>query len=141
MQSLLALDETTLFFYNIICSRTQPKQHAASNIRSWSDDVAKSAPLSQRTTTSVASTKRTTNSSSAVITKKNGPPVTKKTVGGNVKPRDVGNAGYEMEIEEEDAGFGGFAGEDESAEHEAAMSSPIKGNKRLSSKVSKTGHL
>lgn len=134
MQSLLILDETTLFFYNLACSRKQPKQHAVTAIRNWSDDVAKSAPLSQRTTTSVASTKRTTSSSSAVIAKKSGPPPTKKTESGMLKPRDVGKTEYEPE--EEDAGYGGFAGEDESAEREAAMSSPIKGNKWLTSKVS-----
>lgn len=161
MQPFLVLDETTLFYYNF-SSASQPKnkiapihdwaskviaakkpstqrtaassqskprsQHSAASSRSKSQ----AKPQSQVTTTSSRSEPRTTISSSTTIVKKT--TASKTTLRKTNGSKDDERMEYK-EYQEEDAGYGGFADEDESAEHQAALSSPVKGKRALNSKV------
>lgn len=95
---------------------------------------SRSKPRSEQIAASAHSQARTTSSSSTAIIRKT-VPLPKKKIPSVTKKRDENE---DMEFEgpkEEDAGYGGFADEDESAERQAALSSPVKGKQTLTSKV------
>jgi hypothetical protein len=117
---LLVLDETTLFYHTL--SVTKPSK-AAGLIKSWAANVSEvvhlasktKAPASTRTATSTTLNNpkaRTTATSRAVV-------ISSKI---KVKSEPVDNVL-------------GFADKDETEERQAALSSPIKGKKRLDSSV------
>lgn len=120
--SYLILNESTLFYLDLSASKT----NQTGKIQSWTAQVAKANKKSTgasgpRTATSSTyiRTDRTTASSSAVVTQ--AAPTTKK--------KD------KLEHEAVKSAVSAFLDEDESAERDAARTSPIKGKKRLTSKV------
>jgi hypothetical protein len=127
---MLFLDETTLFFYSHKASTTDAKTKGL--IDNWANDVqakyqgnlkiaakqpGSKADRSAHSSTIIVSAmgKSRTTSSNSVATTSVLVPATTTT--SSVKD------------------FGGLDDEDESSKHEAAMSSPIKGGKRLTSMV------
>jgi hypothetical protein len=120
--SHLILNETTLFYLDL----SGPKTSKAGKIQNWTAQVAKanakpkvSRPSTVTSTTAVSAI-RTTTSSSAVIAVPTTKPLKKKA---------------KLDPEETNSATPAFLDEDESAERDAALSSPIKGNQRLTSKV------
>jgi len=123
----LLLNDVTLFYHDISSTFTQPSKPGGA-IKNWRSLVAKQASKSKgeapgslagsvhtATSTTVQSKGRTTASSSAVWVK------TGKSVDMTVSRASE---------------LRGFNNEDETKECEHALSSPIKGNKRLDSLVS-----
>jgi len=115
----LVLDETTLFYHTL--SVTKPSK-AAGLIKSWTANVSEAVhaalntkvPAAKRTSSSTTlndSKARMTTTSSAIV------------VSSRIK---VKNEPVDMQ---------GFIDEDETEERQAALSSPIKGKKRLNSSV------
>jgi hypothetical protein len=124
--SYLILNELTLFYFDLSASKTSQ----TGKIRSWTAQVAKAnkkskepVPPSTATGTSATAsairTNRTTTSSSAVVSQ--AAPTTKKKA--------------KHEREAVNSAVSAFLDEDESAERDAAHNSPIKGKKRLTTKV------
>jgi hypothetical protein len=115
--SYLILNELTLFYFDLSASKTS----RTGKIQSWTAQVAKAnkkskVPASGTATSATAI--RTTASSSAVVAQ--AAPTTKKKAKLEPEPDNSASA---------------FLDEDESAEREAALASPIKGRKRLTTKV------
>ena len=121
--SYLILNELTLFYFNLSVSKTSQ----IGKIQSWTAQVAKANRKSKvpdptattATSTTAVCTDRTTTSSSAVVAQ--AAPTTKRKA--KLEPGAVNSA------------VSAFIDEDESAEREAAITSPIKGKKRLTTKV------
>jgi hypothetical protein len=115
----LILNELTLFYFNLSATET----NEVGKIQNWTARVEKANKNKKinvpglRTATSTTAI-RTTTSSAAVVTAS--APTTKNTKLGPAGARP--SAVFVLE-------------EDESAERGAAITSPVKGNKRLSSKV------
>lgn len=122
------LNDITLFYHDISSSVTQPSKLGGA-VKNWRKLVANHASRSKcegpgslaesahtTTSTTVQSKGRTTTSSSAAWIKTG-------------KPNVIRGATSELK---------GFNDEDETEEREHALSSPIKGNKRLDSAVSST---
>jgi hypothetical protein len=122
MMPFLILNESTLFYLNLSTTKTSK----TGKVRNWTAQVAKAnkddkskAPRS--TVTSTTLVHRTTTSSSAVVSAPTTKPLKKKAkLERKAVPDSPGSA---------------FLDEDESAERDAALSSPLKGNQRLTSKV------
>jgi hypothetical protein len=123
--SYLILNESTLFYFDL----STPKTSQAGKVIDWTADVAKAnkglkskvPDPSTATSTTFIPTDRTTTSSSAVVSQ--GAFTTKKK-----KPK--------LEPKAENMTFSTLLiDEDESAERDAALNSPIKGKKRLTTKV------
>jgi hypothetical protein len=130
--SSLILNETTLFYLNL--STTAPDISSEFNtIKSWTTRVARVAEKNQSSNNVVPSgspsimtlvpSKRTTPSSSAVVSKTHAQPEKKK-----------------IKLDNRDFTTSMVLGEDEAGEREAAISSPIKGNQRINSKVCRMSH-
>jgi hypothetical protein len=123
----LILNETTLFYLNL--STTAPDTSNTYNaIKKWTSHVAKTNRSSKSSGSASISTlvpsKRTTSSSSAVVSKTRSQPEKKKI---KLDNQDVATSTMILE-------------EDEAVEREAALSSPIKGKKRLNNKVCRISH-
>ena len=118
--SYLILNESTLFYFDL----STPKTSNRGKIQTWTDQVASAnkrfkVPAPDTATSSTAiRTDRTTSTSSAVVA--HAAPTSKK----NAKLEQGGVKS-----------FSAFLDEDESAERDAALTSPIKGKKRLTTKV------
>ena len=115
--SYLILNELTLFYFNLSATKTSQ----TGKIQNWTDQVAKAnkkSKVAPSTATSVTSATvvRTTASSSVAIA-----PTTKKKA--KINPGAV------------NLGVSAILDEDESVERHAALTSPIKGKKRLTAKV------
>ena len=125
----LILNESTLFYVNLSATKTS----AVGKIQSWTAQVAKANkseskvpyPSTGTQASSTTAVHRTTTSSNAVVTQAVliTKPLKKKA---KLEPKAVTNSAASAFLDEP---------EDESAEREAALSSPIKGNRRLTSKV------
>jgi hypothetical protein len=124
----LILNESTLFYVNLSATKTSE----VGKIQNWTAQVAKAnkskvphpGTVTQAfTSSSTTAVRRTTTSSSAVVTQ--AVPITKPLKKRTkFEPKAVTNLAAFLDEPE-----------DESAEREAALSSPIKGNQRLTSKV------
>jgi hypothetical protein len=120
--SYLILNELTLFYFDLSASKTSQ----TGKIQSWTAQVAKAnkkskepgPPSTATGTGTTASAFRTTASSSAVVSQ--AAPTKKKA---------------KHEREAVISAVSAFLDEDESAERDAAHNSPIKGKKRLTTKV------
>ena len=116
--SYLILNESTLFYFDLSASKTSE----TGKIELWTDQVHKANKkfniLNPKTATSTTAI-RTTTSSRAVVAQA-APTIKKKA---EVKP------------EADNSAFASFLDEDENAERDAALNSPIKGGKRLTTKV------
>lgn len=126
-QTYLILNESTLFYVNLSATKTS----GVGKIQNWTAQVTKANkskvphPGTAVTSSSTTAICRTTTSSSAVITQS--VPITKplkKSLRAKHEPKEVTNSAAFLDEPE-----------NESGEREAALSSPIKGNQRLSSKV------
>jgi hypothetical protein len=121
LSSYLILNELTLFYFDL----SAPKTSRAEKIQSWTAQVAKANKnskvpnLGTATSTTAIHTDRTTTSSSAIVAYTG--LTTKKKA--KLEPEAVSNSAAV------------FLDEDESAERDAALTSPIKGKKRLTMKV------
>ena len=120
--SYLILNELTLFYFDL----SAPKTSRTGKVQSWTAQVAKANKKSKvsdpstTTSTTLVRSDRTTTSSSAVVSQSAS--TTKKKT--------------KVEPEADNSSFSAFSlDEDESAERDAALNSPIKGNKRLTTKV------
>ena len=120
--SYLILNELTLFYFDL----SAPKTSRTGKVQSWTAQVAKAnkkskVPVPSTTTsTTLVRSDRITTSSSAVVSQSVS--TTKKKA--------------KRELEAENISFSAFSlDEDESAERDAALNSPIKGKKRLTTKV------
>ena len=123
MMPYLILNESTLFYLNLSATKT----NEVGKIHTWTAQVAKANQKTksevQRSgiaTSTTAVSIRTTTSSSAVVTAPTFKPSKKKA---------------KLEPEAVNLTVSAFLEEDESAERDAALSSPIKGKQRLTSKV------
>lgn len=126
----LILNESTLFYLNLSATKTSE----VGKIQNWTAQVAKANKFNSKvphpstgtqavTSSSTTAVRRTTTSSSAVVTR--AVPITKPLKKkAKLEPKAVTNSAAFLDEPE-----------DESAEREAALSSPIKGNQRLTSKV------
>jgi hypothetical protein len=119
--SYLILNELTLFYSDL----SAPKTSRTEKVQNWTAQVAKAnkkskvvpdAGTATATTTTAVHTNRTTTSSSAVVV-------------------HAGLTTKKKAKLEPEAGNSAFLDEDESAERDAALTSPIKGKKRLTTKV------
>ena len=128
---MLVLTETTLFYHNL---RSMKISKAASGlIADWAEDTRKrssskstiskgsrrgagSSAVYTASSTTAAASGRTTTSSNAAISAK------------NIRPK--------KQVEADDGVACGFLEDGEAVECEAALSSPVKGNQRLTSSVS-----
>ena len=119
--SYLILNELTLFYFDI----SAPKTSQTVKVQSWTAQVAKANKKSNTpqagtaTSTTVIHTDCTTTSSSTVFSQT--APTTKKKA--ETKPEIV------------NLGFSEILDDNESAERKAALTSPFKGKKRLTTKV------
>ena len=123
----LILNELTLFYFNFSATA---ETNEVEKIENWTAHVEKANKNKKtnvkkgpsfRTATSTTAI-RTTTTSAAVVTAPTAKPLKKVKLG----PKADGPT------------VSAFLEEDESAERDAAISSPIKGKKRLSSKVRRT---
>ena len=122
--SYLILNESTLFYFDL----STPKTSQAGKVIDWTADVTKAnkglkskvPDLSTATSTTFVRTDRTTTSSNAVVSQ--GAFTTKKKA--KLEPKAENLTFSTLLIDE-----------DESAERDAALNSPIKGKKRLTTKV------
>jgi hypothetical protein len=120
--SYLILNELTLFYVDLSASKTSQ----TGKIQNWTAQVAKAnkklkvAPSTATSTTAIA-TNRTTTSSRAIVAQT--APTTKK-----VETEPETEPGLNLAVS-------AFLDDDESVERDAALTSPIKGKKRLSNKV------
>lgn len=128
-KSLLILDETTLFYHNLRFSKSV--KTGAGVIQDWATNlpppsassISSSSGSSTTTTSTIRSKFRTTTSGNTVAAaKKIQVPSKRKII--NESDNDSNEE------------YGAIIDEDEVVEREAAMSSPIKGRKKLSSDVS-----
>lgn len=121
--SYLILNELTLFYSYL----SAPKTSQTGKIQTWTDQVAKAnkklkAPApGTATSRTVIRTDRTTTSSSTVVSQVASAPTTKKKT--------------KIDTEAVNLAFSTFLDEDENAKRDAALTSPIKGKKRLTTKV------
>jgi hypothetical protein len=119
--SYLILNDLTLFYFDL----SAPETSRTEKIQTWTDQVAKANKKSKvpdrgtATSTTVIRTDRTTTSSSAVVAH----------AGLTIKKK------AKLEPEAGNVAVSAFLDEDESAERDAALTSPIKGKKRLTTKV------
>jgi hypothetical protein len=128
---MLILDDTTLFFYSLRLSATNNLKKVGL-IRDWATEVTgpnakTTSKAKSKAPSSVVSASTLTAVSTSATTK------SRTTSSGG-----VGLSGASRPPSTVPEGFneiGGLFDEDESAEREAAMSSPIKGNKRVTSAV------
>jgi hypothetical protein len=128
---LLILNETTLFYTNLSTAATSTSPSSYNKVKNWTRSVSKanttkpnSTPSLGGSSKSLVPTKRSTSSSSAmVLTAQVREPERKKIKSDN----------HESHVDLTTSGL--LEEEDEAVEHEAAISSPLKGNQRLSSKV------
>lgn len=126
---MLTLDETTLFYFSLACSTSGPKIKTGA-IDRWNNAVstfgARSRPGSKASTTIAASTISKTSSAA------------KRFVAPSALTSDIQiQSSYPVKTEEREVDFGGVSDADETQgpEHEAAASSPMKGNTRKDSDV------
>ena len=123
---MLLLTEATLFYRNLSLT-LQERPKPSGTIKNWASNVAtapttKAKGTSSRTSsTAVASSTATSGKTSAATTKIQPP---KRHV--NVDLDSTDHVSWTM---------GGFDDDDEAEEREAALSSPIKGNTRVTSAV------
>jgi hypothetical protein len=119
--SYLILNQLTLFHFDL----SAPKTNHTGKIQTWTDQVAKAnkkfkIPKPGTATSSTAIRTDRTTASTNVSVARAAPPTKKKA---KLEPEAVYSRGS------------AFIDEDESAERDAALNSPIKGKKRLTSKV------
>jgi hypothetical protein len=129
----LILNETTLFYLNLSTAATTSTTTGSSSfskVKSWTSHVAKASHVTKPSAyagsskSSIPSSKRTTSSTSAVV--RNAELLSNTRLQPEKKKR---------KSENHDLTTSGFLEEDEAVEREAAISSPVKGNQRLNSKV------
>jgi hypothetical protein len=130
----LILNESTLFYLNLSATKTSK----TGKVENWTVEVAKAtkddkpkvsrpSAVTGTSTTVVSAIRRTTTSSSAVVTVPTVPTTTKPLKKkAKLEPKAVTVTNSAVAT---------FLDEDESVERDAALSSPIKGNQRLTSKV------
>jgi hypothetical protein len=126
--SYLILNESTLFYFDLSHSASASNISKTGKIETWTDQVAKANkkskvryPTATGSSTTAVRTDRNTTSSHAIVTL--AVPTTKK----KAEPKlEAVNSSVSVFLDEP---------EDESAEREAALTSPIKGKKRLTTKV------
>src|ERR1700722_15838383 len=127
---MLSLNESTLFFFNLRASMTSSAsdKQISELIKNWIADVSsksKSSNAKPKATTSVVSSSAHTVSTS-----------TKSWItSGNCNRVLRTNKPLSMIYTEGINEIGGLEDEDENKEHEAVISSPIKGNKWVTSMV------
>ena len=120
LMSHLVLNELTLFYFDLSASKTSQTQ--AGKIQTWTDQVAKANNKSKVSALSTATSStaiRTTASSSAVVS---------QAASTTQKKAKLDSGAVKVSIS-------AFLDEDESPERDAAITSPIKGKKRLTSRV------
>jgi hypothetical protein len=119
-QTMLTFDETTLFYYTISADVDQDGQKQSGIIKNWAETVAKAKAVSAATATSRSSTLRQSTASGSA--------------GLKPKSRAIKREGAVLNILD----FGGLSDRDETegAEREAAVKSPPKNGKRVTSSVS-----
>lgn len=120
--SYLVLNEITLFYSSLSTTKTSQ----TGKIQNWTAQVAKAnkkskVPAPSQGTAPSTTVVRTTTTSSAVVSQT--APTSKK----KAKPESQAGA---VKL-----GYSEFLDEDESVERNAALTSPIKGRKRLTTKV------
>jgi hypothetical protein len=118
----LILNESTLFYFDLSASKTRQ----TGIIQDWTAQVAKAnknlkSKVSAPGTATSSTVVRTTTSSSVVVSQAAATALTTKKKA-KLEPKAVSKVSA-------------FLDEDESAERDAALTSPIKGKKRLTSKV------
>jgi hypothetical protein len=128
----LILNETTLFYLNL-STITNTTNSSFNKVKNWTSHVAKARHITRPSSAHVGSSKssvpskRTTSSTSAIVKTDSTllQPERKKI---KLDNHDLTTSGF---LEDED---------DETIEREAAISSPVKGNQRLNSKVCHISH-
>ena len=141
--SLLTLDQTTLFYYFLSDTTSKKKfEDFSSGINSWAAAIPKnSKPVKNKVTASVSGQSNNVSKHSGSI-----PPLTDATTrssGTSALSKNI-RISHDVPIKDDahntfiHVGEGGLEDdEDDTLEREAAIKSPVKGKKRVSSSVSK----
>jgi hypothetical protein len=122
---LLHLNETTLFYFNLRSKPAGEKQTAKGVIKDWATKVSATA------LPAIKANLKNTNSANPPSITQQGPTYGSGNFG-------TGTPEFEIDIDEgvsHTSALDLMEDEDEEEEHQSAMSSPIKGKKRLTSKV------
>lgn len=130
--SLLTLDETTLFYWNLSNEYLKPKFTGTNDVAQWSASIPKGVKPSGKRTTSTPSLSNTlsTTSQATTATHPPGSIISRTSAFSNgVKLAGVGEDDFEER--------GPFSDRDETQgeEYESKKQSPLKAGQRLTSKV------
>jgi hypothetical protein len=138
---MLLLNETTLFYFSL-GKQAQPQGKVSGVIKDWADKVSRSVqpptkgPIGSSTSGSSRPTKSGTLSTGTAVNSAASVPTSFRSTSSaakdaNTKATSKPSSKQPFEVVK----FGGIDSGDETEEREAALSSPIKGGKRLTSVV------
>jgi hypothetical protein len=135
---MLLLNETTLFYFSL-GDQARPQGKVSGVIKDWAEKVSRSAqpPSKGFSTSSGTSQARTAKSVSSAFNSATSVPTSFRSTTSAAVKDDKAKIASKTSSKQltELVKLGGFESEDETNEREAALSSPIKGGKRLTSVV------